>query len=363
MGEWLKAKGAQPFIVPSMGSHGGATGEGQRRVLEDYGITEPQVGMPVLSQMEAVELGRTPEGFRVYMDRLAFESDGVVIFNRIKTHTDFSGRIESGWLKMTAIGLGKVQGARACHLYCRQYGYEEAIRAVGGFSLASGKILCGLGVIENEEHEICAVRAARPKQMVEVEEQALVEARRMLPRLPFPKIDLLVVDQFGKNISGTGFDTKVIGRGVPLQAGEAPQIQLIYVRDITKESEGNAIGIGMADLMHERIGKKIDIDKTYINTQAALNPPMGFLPMHFPSDGEALRFLMGVLGDPAPSEAKVVWIKNTLLLAEILASEAALAQLQTSGAYEREPAASTPTLDSEGNLNGMWETVHAALTA
>ncbi|MCZ6515326.1 MAG: lactate racemase domain-containing protein [Acidobacteria bacterium] len=365
LGEWLKAKGAQPFIVPSMGSHGGATGEGQRRVLEDYGITEPQVGMPVLSQMEAVELGRTPEGFRVYMDRLAFESDGVVIFNRIKTHTDFSGRIESGWLKMTAIGLGKVQGARACHLYCRQYGYEKSIRSVGGMSLASGKILCAVGVIENEEHEICAVRAARPERMPEVEEQALVEARRMLPRLPFPKIDLLVVDQLGKNISGTGFDTKVIGRGVPLQAGEAPQIQLIYVRDITKESEGNAIGIGMADLMHERIRKKIDIDKTYINTQAALNPPMGFLPMHSPSDGEALRFLMGVLGDPAPPEAKVVWIKNTLLLAEILASEAALNQPQTSGAYETESAASasTPTLDSEGNLNGMWETVHAALTA
>ena len=139
LGEWLKASGAQPFIVPSMGSHGGATPEGQRKVLADYGITEEKIGIPVRSQMDAVHLGNTPEGFDVLMDRLAYEADAVVVFNRIKTHTDFSGRIESGWLKMLAIGLGKVQGARTCHRYCRQYGYEKSIRAMGSYSLASGK--------------------------------------------------------------------------------------------------------------------------------------------------------------------------------------------------------------------------------
>ncbi len=359
VGEWLKASGARPFIVPSMGSHGGATPEGQRKVLADYGITEEELGIPVRSQMEAVHLGNTPEGFDVFMDRLAYESDGVVVFNRIKTHTDFSGRIESGWLKMLAIGLGKVQGARTCHRYCRQYGYEKSIRAMGSWSLASGKILCGVGVIENEEHEICAVRTARPDQLIQTEEEALILARKLLPRLPFRNIDLLIVDQLGKNISGTGFDTKVIGRGVPLEPNEAPEIKLIYLRDITPESEGNALGIGMADFMHERCFRKVDLKKTYINTQAALNPPMGFLPMHFPSDGEAVRFALNVLGDRDKSHSRVAWIKNTLLLSEILASDALLTAGPSSGAYLSAQSTSTPSFDAEDNLVSGWEAEQA----
>ena len=354
VGEWLKASGAEPFIVPSMGSHGGATPEGQQKVLADYGITEEKMGIPVRSQMDAVQLGNTPEGFDVFMDRLAYESDGVVVFNRIKTHTDFSGRIESGWLKMLAIGLGKVQGARTCHRYCRQYGYEKSIRAMGSYSLASGKILCGVGVIENEEHEICAVRAARPDQMIETEEEALLLARKLLPRLPFRNIDLLIVDQLGKNISGTGFDTKVIGRGVPLEPGEAPEIKLIYLRDITPESEGNALGVGMADLMHERCFRKVDLQRTYINTQAALNPPMGFLPMHFPSDGEAVRFALNVVGDRDKSHSRVVWIKNTLLLGEILASDSLSTDGPSSDAYLRAQSTFTPSFDAEDNLVSAW---------
>ena len=363
LGEWLKGQGAKPFIVPSMGSHGGATDEGQRQVLEEYGITEQQVGMPVRSQADAAEIGQTPEGFCVFMDRLAYESDGIVVFNRIKTHTDFSGRIESGWIKMMAIGLGKVQGARACHRYCRQYGYEKAIRAVGGFSLASGKILGGVGVIENEEHGICAVRAARPEKMVQTEEKALELARRLLPRLPFQEIDLLIVDHLGKNISGTGFDTKVIGRGVPLEPGEAPQIKVVYVRDLTAESEGNAIGIGMADLMHERCFRKIDLRKTYINAQTALNPPMGVLPMYFPSDLDALQFALGMLGGSNGKAHRVVWIKNTLLLAELLASQAAQEQSRTSRSYATAPPEITANLDHQGNLQTAWETEHASITA
>ncbi|MEE8257535.1 MAG: lactate racemase domain-containing protein [Acidobacteriota bacterium] len=359
VGEWLKASGARPFIVPSMGSHGGATPEGQRKVLADYGITEEELGIPVRSQMDAVHLGSTPEGFDVFMDRLAFESDGVVVFNRIKTHTDFSGRIESGWLKMLAIGLGKVQGARTCHRYCRQYGYEKSIRAMGSWSLASGKILCGVGVIENEEHEICAVRAARPDQLIKTEEEALILARKLLPRLPFRNIDLLIVDQLGKNISGTGFDTKVIGRGVPLEPNEAPEIKLIYLRDITPESEGNALGIGMADFMHERCFRKVDLKKTYINTQAALNPPMGFLPMHFPSDGEAVRFAVNVLGDRDKSHNRIAWIKNTLLLSEILASDALLTDGPSSGAYVGAQPPITPSFDAEDNLVSGWEAEQA----
>ena len=355
VGEWLKASGARPFIVPSMGSHGGATPAGQQKVLAEYGITEKEVGIPIRSQINAVHLGNTPEGFDVFMDQLAYESDGVVVFNRIKPHTDFSGRTESGWLKMLAIGLGKVQGARTCHRYCRQYGYEKSIRAIGSYSVASGKILCALGVIENEEHKICAVRSALPNNLIKREEEALVLARKLLPRLPFRDIDLLIVDQLGKNISGTGFDTKVIGRGVPLKPNEAPKIKLIYLRDITPESEGNALGIGMADFIHERCFHKVDLRKTYINTQAALNPPMAALPMHFPSDGEAIRFAVNVLGGNNKSRNRVVWIKNTLLLSEIFASESLLSNDSFPGGYSRVQSTITQPFDTDDNLIPVWE--------
>src|SRR5208337_8802 len=211
---WLKAQGAQPFIFPAMGSHGGGTAEGQRKILEDYGVTEAAMGVEIRSSMEAVLVGTTPEGFHVFMDRNAWESDGLVVVNRIKPHTDFSGKIESGLLKMMTIGMGKLEGATEGHRHSWKYGFETTIRAVSGKVLASGKILCGVAVVENELHQIADVRAALPEGIVEQEESALELARTLVPRIPFPAFHLLVVDEMGKNISGTGMDTKVIGRGV-----------------------------------------------------------------------------------------------------------------------------------------------------
>ena len=259
---WLKAQGAQPFVFPAMGSHGGGTAEGQRRILEDYGVTAEQVGAEIRSSMETVCIGTTPEGFKVFMDRNAWEADGVVVMNRIKPHTDFSGKIESGLLKMMSVGMGKLDGATQTHRQGWKYGFERIIRSLSGATLASGKILCGLSVIENEFHQICAVRASRPEEIVANEEKDLARARTLVPRIPLPAFQVLMVDEMGKNISGTGMDTKVIGRGVELQPGEAPAIRVVYVRDLTAESEGNAVGVGLADIMHERLYRKIDLQKT-----------------------------------------------------------------------------------------------------
>ena len=348
--DWLKSQGALPFIFPAMGSHGGATAEGQRKVLESYGITGDRVGVEIRSSMETIPLGTTPEGFSVFMDRNAWESDGVVVINRVKPHTDFSGRIESGLLKMMAVGMGKAEGALECHRWSWKFGFEKALRAVSGRVLGSGKILCGIGVIENELHQIAAVRAARAEGIVAMEEEALAAARPLVPRIPFSKSQLLIVNELGKNISGTGMDTKVIGRGVELQPGEAPEIGLIYVRDLTPESGGNALGIGLADVMHERLFRKIDFQKMYANARTSMNPPMPRLPIYLPCDREALDFALGALGSPEPEEQRIIWIRNTLNLDCIAISECLTQEATGLKGWRLVPETHEAEFDPTGNL-------------
>jgi len=318
---WLKAQGADPFVFPAMGSHGGATAEGQRKLLEEYRVTSEFIEAPVRSSMETVSLDATPEGFPVFVDRLAWEADAIVVMNRVKPHTTFFGTIESGLLKMMAVGIGKADGAREFHRAARHHGYERVIRAIAAKVPASGKIICGLGVIENELHRICAVRAARPGGIVALDESCLTEARSLVPRLPFPKIDLLVVDEIGKNVSGTGMDTKVIGRGVQLPPGEAPEISLVYARDLTPESDGNALGIGLADFAHERLRKKIDFEKMYVNARTSMSHHLVRLPMVLTSDRDAIDFALNVLGIPEPAEQRIVRIRNTQSLSRLVISE------------------------------------------
>ncbi|HMD86560.1 MAG TPA: hypothetical protein VKO18_17885 [Terriglobia bacterium] len=318
---WLKSQGARPFVFPAMGSHGGATAEGQKKVLEQYGVTPESLGVDLLSSMESVSLGTTPEGFQVFMDRLAWVSDGVVLLNRVKPHTDFSGKIESGLLKMIAVGMGKADGALECHRWSWKFGFETVIRAMSEKVLASGKILAGVAVVENEFHQVAAMGAATPAGIVAMEESCLEGAREWVARIPFPKLDLLIVEELGKNISGTGMDTKIIGRGVELPPGEAPQIRLIYVRDLTPESGGNALGVGLADAIHEQLYRKIDLQKMYANARTSMNPPMPRIPIFFPCDQQAVAWLLGALGSPEPAEQRVVWIRNTLNLNRIAVSE------------------------------------------
>jgi hypothetical protein len=352
---WLKAQGAQPFIFPAMGSHGGATAEGQHKILEEYGVTEAAIGVEIRSSMAAVHIGTTPEGFNVFMDRDAWESDGVVPVNRIKPHTDFSGRIESGLLKMMTIGMGKLEGATEGHRQSWKSGFETTIRSVAGNVLASGKILFGLAVVENELHQIAVARAALPEDFVRVEETTLQLARALVPRIPFIAFHLLVVDEMGKNISGTGMDTKVIGRGVELPPGEAPEISMIYVRDLTPESGGNAIGMGAADVIHERLYRKIDFGKTYLNARTALNPAGSRLPIHLPSDREAFDLTLGHLGSPGPAEQRIVWIHNTLSLGRIAISAPLAREAAALERWRLSEGTYPADFDSVGDLKPLWE--------
>jgi hypothetical protein len=347
---WLKSQGALPFVFPAMGSHGGATPGGQRKILEDYGVTSEQVGVEVRSSMATVQLGRTPEGFEVYLDRNAWEADGVVVFNRVKPHTDFSGRNESGLMKMIAVGMGKEEGARETHCWGWKFGFEHVIRSMSAVTLASGKILAGLAVVENEMHQICTVRAALPNNIVAEEQDLLWLARPLVPRIPFSKFQLLIVDELGKNISGTGMDTKVIGRGVELQPGESPQISLIYVRDLTAESDGNAVGIGLADLIHERLYEKIDFRKTYLNSRVSLNPVPAKLPMYLSSDQEALDLALGHLGRPGPAEQRVVWIRNTLSLNRMIVSAPLTHDAGKLAGWRLSSQEVRPQFDADGNV-------------
>ncbi len=351
--DWLRSQAARPFVFPAMGSHGGATAEGQRKVLEEYDITSDSVGAEILSDMTTVPLGPTPEGFQVFMDRNAWQADGVLVLNRVKPHTDFSGNIESGLLKMMTVGMGKVEGARECHRWGWKYGFEAAIRAMSAKVLATGKILCGLAVIENEFHEVCAVRAARPEGIVAEEEASLAMARRLCPRIPFPGFHLLIVDELGKNVSGTGMDTKVIGRGVKLQPGEAPDINLVYVRDLTDQSAGNALGVGLADIIHERLYRKVDLQKMYVNARTSLNPPTARLPIFFPSDREALDFALGALGSPEPEKQQVVWVRNTLDLGRLAISEALAREASAAAEWRLSPQAREPQFGPDGNIASL----------
>ncbi len=346
---WLKSQGATAFIVPAMGSHGGGTPAGQRRVLEQYGITPEFAGAEIRSSMETASLGMTPEGIQVVMDRNAYDADAVLVINRVKPHTDFSGNVESGVLKMMTVGLGKAVGAQELHRWSREVGFEPCLRAMAGKILASGKILCGLALIENEFHQIAHVSASLPEGIVAQEEKALAMAKRLVARIPFCELDLLIVDELGKNISGSGMDTKVIGRGLPSLPPEAPRIRAIYARDLTEESEGNAAGVGLADLIHERLFQKIDYQKTFSNVRTSLNLPLAQIPLHCPSDRDALDFALGYLGSARPEQQRIAWIRNTLELDRIACSQALASEISKLDGWTLEPQPILPKFDRNGD--------------
>lgn len=332
--EYLKTIGAKPFVVPAMGSHGGATPEGQRSVLEHYGITEETVGVPVKATMDVVELGKTALGLPVFLDRFAAEADHVVPINRIKAHTDFNGSIESGLMKMMVIGLGKQKGANLYHRAFFQYGFENVITAVGGFMLDTGRIAFGIGLLENAHEQTAKAVAMPASQLLQTERQLLVEAKSLMGRLPFDELDLLVIDWVGKNISGTGMDTNVIGRMMQNFEPEPakPAILRIFVRDLTEESDGNATGIGLADFTTTRLVNQIDRHATYMNGITALGPQKSKIPFYYDTDKEAISVALDTIGLTAPEDARVIRIESTLRLTELDISEALLedAQLHTS---------------------------------
>ncbi len=323
--EEIKAAGGSPFIVPAMGSHGGATAEGQQAIVEGYGITEEFVGAPIRSSMEVIQVGRIEGDIPVYFDRHASQADHVVVVARIKPHTDFSGDIESGLFKMMLIGLGKHLGATVYHKAFTHYSFDHIVRTVGEEVLRKCRILFGLAIVENQADETALVEAVPPEGFLEREKELLILAKQLIPRLPFGQVDLLIVDRIGKNISGTGMDTNVIGRKdylYPCKEEVYPKVTRIYVRDLTEETHGNATGIGIADFTHERLVKKTDLSITYLNCITGGNPKAGALPVHYDSDRRVLEAALNTIGYVEPAAAKVIRIRHTLDLKDLLVSEA-----------------------------------------
>lgn len=321
----LKTLGLRPFIVPAMGSHGGATAEGQKDVLRHLGITEATAGCPLRSSMEAVQIGGALD-LPVFLDRNASEADHIVFVSRVKPHTDFTADIESGLHKMMAMGIGKQIGARQYHAAAIQHGYATVIKEVAQEVLRQAPVLCGLAIVENGNDQTAKVTAVLPAEFEAAERALLAEAKAWMARLPFDPIDLLIIDEMGKNISGTGMDTNVTGYPYVQKAGERPHVRRIFVRELRPESCGNAIGIGMADFTTARLASSIDRHATYVNALTASAPEAARVPVYFDTDREAVEAALGTIGLTPPERTRVVRIKSTLLLAEMEASEALLAE-------------------------------------
>jgi hypothetical protein len=323
-----KEQGAQPFIIPAMGSHGAATAEGQSDVLAHYGIHEATMGVPVISSLEVVPLGTTPEGIDTFMDKAAYDSDGVFLLARVKWHTDFAGSLESGLFKMMAIGLGKFAGAQKYHTYAYRMGLEKMIRSVGASVFASNKILGGLAIQEGAFHETARLTAVSTSQglasMVAQEEAILKEVKSWMAKLPAPEIDILIVDEIGKNISGAGMDTKVINRGVNGQYNpwpDTPAVHRIYARAISALSYRSAVGLGMADVVHDNLVNNIDWKPTRINSLTASTPAAVRTPIHYPSDREALEAIAPTVGKNNLADVTYCRIRNTMELIQLEVSE------------------------------------------
>ncbi len=326
--EHMKALGAHPFIIPAMGSHGGGTAEGQRSVLEHYGVTEATMGCPVRATMDVVQVGEAL-GLPIWLDRYAAEADWVGVINRIKPHTGFTGDIGSGLLKMMTIGTGKHRGAVQAHRANIRLGYERMITGLGAGMLRSGRIAFGLGVVENGYDETALVQAFLPGELEAGERELLKKARAWMAKLPFEEVDLLIVDEIGKEISGTGMDTNVIGRHATWfeRPFTSPRITFILACDTTANTYGNANGIGLADFTTRRLADKIDWEPTYVNALTACSPGGPKLPAVLDSTREAVAVALSCLGMDRPEDARVVRIQNTLRLTEVEVSEAFAADL------------------------------------
>ncbi len=326
--EEVKAAGGEPFLIPAMGSHGGATPHGQVEALRTLGITEESVCAPIVSSMEVDKIGEIG-GTPVYVDRNALKADGIIVVGRVKPHTDFKGEIESGLMKMMAIGLGKQKGAEMIHHNLYE-GYHTLLPAAARLIMEKAPIIMGLALLENARHETCKVVALKPNEFEAAELKLLEEAKGLLARLPFKELDLLVVEEIGKNISGVGMDTNVTGRfWMPGESDpDAAKIDKIVVLDLSPETHGNAIGIGLADLTTRRVFDKIDYPSTYVNCLTQGTCATGKIPIWLPSDRDAIDTALRIIGPIDRAKARVMIIKNTQELERLWISESLAEQVR-----------------------------------
>lgn len=351
--EHIKGLGGLPFIVPAMGSHGGGTVEGQTAILAGYGITPESMGCEIRATMDTVIVDRTPQDIPVHFDKYAYEADHVLVVGRVKPHTGFVGDVESGLHKMMLIGLGKHEGAKIYHRAIADYTFMDIITAVASSVIRQCRIVAGLAIVENAYDETALIEAVPPEQFLARETALLKLANEWLPRLPFPECDLLIVDRIGKNISGTGMDTNVIGRKFNDHAAtdkDRARCRRIFVRGLTQETHGNATGIGLAEFTNQRTLDQVDRKVTAINCITGLHPTGAMLPIAFETDREVVAAALSTVGLIEPENARVIHIADTLHLAECLVSEAYLPRLRERSDLQALEAPQPMAFDASGNL-------------
>ena len=352
----LRTYGAEPFIIPAMGSHGGATPSGQQNVLAGFGVTPESTGVSFETSMDVDQIGTFGDSYPVVFSRAALQADAIVIINRIKPHTDFFGKLGSGIQKMLVIGFGKHVGAANAHRAASQLGHEAAIRETAQVILSKVPVLFAVAILEDQHHQTYDLQVIRGDEILQKEDALFLQSQQLLPRLPFSNIDLLIVDELGKEISGSGMDTNVIGRGVfgyistlRPQGSLEIHISRIFVRDLTPATNGNAIGIGLADFTTTRVVNSINREYTYTNALTSLGLACAKVPLYFDTDREALERAIGSLICEKDNDLRIVRIKNTLSLAHMLVSERLTVKMTPSMPVEIDP---TPQalLDADGNF-------------
>ena len=327
----LRSIGAEPFIVPAMGSHGGGTAEGQQKIIENYGITEEFCNCPIKASMETVIVCDASEGFPVHFDKHAHGADHVVVVGRVKPHTNFTGDIESGLMKMMLIGLGKHAGAKIYHRAIADFSFGQIVRSVAREVLAKCRIVAGLAIVENSYDETARIEAIAPDNFEDREKELLVLAKQWMPTLPFEAADILVLDEIGKDISGSGMDTNVVGRKYhdhQAAEGETPRIKKIVVRGLTPATHGNASGIGMAEFCRTQLVEEMDARITRINCITGGHSTGAMVPLDYETDREILDVALVSIGLTEPPDARFLWARNTLDVSEIVCSDVYLQEAQ-----------------------------------
>ncbi len=318
----IKQRGGKPFIFPAMGSHGGATAEGQEDLLAGYGVIEANVGAPVRATMDTVLVTTMPDGTNLYMDRYAHEADGVVLINRIKPHTDFKGAIESGIIKMMVIGMGKIQGATILHTEHGMSTFADVLPPAATELMAHIPFMFGVGCVEDGYENTAVIEAILSDNLIEREQALQQQAKNMMARLHFPEIDVLIIEQMGKDISGAGMDPNVIGRGTRASFGfNTPKVTKIVALDLTKKTKGNATGLGLADVITSRLFKEINFEYTYANVITSAYLDAGAIPLVMKTDADAIRLAVKTTPRVNPQNARIVHIRDTLTLDKIRVSE------------------------------------------
>ena len=347
---FVKKCGATPFIVPSMGSHGGGTSEGQENMLKKLGITKESVGCEIISSMDVVEVGRTSKDLPVYIDKNAANADGIILLNRVKLHTSFRGKYESGLIKMMAIGLAKRKGADMTH-FLRYENIAENLVEVGKIAINNLNIICGVASIENGYNEVADVFVLNKDEILQEEPKILEKSKRLMPRIYLDDIDVLIVNEIGKNISGTGVDTNIVGRFHTNAASGGPNTVKLGFLDISEKSGGNGNGMGLADFVSKKFFRKIDFESTYINAITSTEPNSVKLPLVLDNDKYVFQGCVKLCGVKNIQDIKLVIINNTKELDEIYMSKSAFENAVDKSKVKKESELFDIPFDEEGNLD------------